>query len=637
MKKILLSILVFIGSITSILAQDDQEFSQVCSSGQTLKYQVLPDQKSVKLIGMECEPNHPSALTIPSTVTHDGVNYSVTVIGESACEMGESLTELIIPSSVVEIELWAFAGCSGLISIIVDKKNPVYDSRNNCNAIIETLSNTLVKGCGKTIIPNSVTSIGQGAFAGYENLTTINIPESVKTIGDYAFSRCYYLTSIKIPHSVISIGEGAFYKSGLTSIELPNSITAIKEATFVGCSFTTFTIPNSVNVIGSDAFERCRYLKTVNIPNSVTSIGEQAFDRCTQLTSINIPNSVTEIGDGAFCGCENLTSIFIPRSVIHIGDGICAGCMSLTSTTVDPKNPVYHSENNSIVETATKKVISSREYNIISGEWYLQEVQIPSSNSSYPLHHYSLHFFLDGINEYNNVNDDMPLFYDQWDHYQIYNDTVLTMSHGEPAYRWKTYLIKKLTQDELILADGYAINGMCIYKYGRHSNGEIKHTKHNYTTTIDHNPIVKRLSKEEITQNSTPAAVAYNTVMAIYNSDYASFLSNLSPEVKESIEEHIASNGYSFIDETFSESNERINIKGWKKKIDSGDYEIAVLYVQDEWFDQYGRVRKKVYIDCVPSDEIYHVGFLDITRDGITNVKLRVVDDNGTWKVIGFK
>jgi hypothetical protein len=137
---------------------------------------------------------------------------------------------------VTSIGYGAFAGCIGLTSVIVEEGNTHYDSRNDCNAIIETETNTLISGCQNTIISNSVTSIGYGAFWGCIGLTSITIPESVTSIGDYAFSSCSGLTSVTIPESVTSIGRYAFsYCSSLTSVTIPNSVTNIGECAFYEC------------------------------------------------------------------------------------------------------------------------------------------------------------------------------------------------------------------------------------------------------------------------------------------------------------------------------------------------------------------------------------------------------------------
>ena len=308
---------------------------------------------------------------------------SVTRIGECAFFCCTGLTSLVIPNSVTNIGQEAFVGCSGLTSVIVAEENPIYDSRNNCNAIIETAMNTLILGCQNAVIPNSVTSIGSYAFSGCSGLTSVEIPNSVTSIGSYAFSGCSDLTSVEIPNSITSIGSSAFAGcTGLTSVEIPDSVKIIGDNAFSGCtSLTSIEIPNSVTSIGYDAFSEtvwydnqpdgvvyagkvlykykgampentsivvkegtieiafgafsfCTGLTSVEIPNSVTSIGEDAFSFCTSLTSIEIPNSVTSIGERAFRCCSDLTSLVIPNSVTNIGYRAFYSCSGLTSITI---------------------------------------------------------------------------------------------------------------------------------------------------------------------------------------------------------------------------------------------------------------------------------------------------------------
>ena len=144
-----------------------------------------------------------TSITIPNSVTSIGIfafsgcssltsvtiPNSVTSIGDGAFEYCSGLTSVTIPNSVTSI-CGAFDGCSSLTSVTVEEGNAVYDSRDNCNAIIETATNTLIIGCQNTIIPNSVTSIGDGAFSRCTGLTSITIPNSVTNIGNYAFSYC---------------------------------------------------------------------------------------------------------------------------------------------------------------------------------------------------------------------------------------------------------------------------------------------------------------------------------------------------------------------------------------------------------------------------------------------------------------
>jgi len=124
---------------------------------------------------------------IPNTVTN---------IGNGAFAGCTGLTSIEIPSNITNIDNGAFAGCTGLTSINVNSNNTVYDSRNNCNAIIKTETNTLVQGCKTTIIPDSVTSIGDSAFSRCFNITSIDIPSGVTSIGNEAFYCCIDLTNI---------------------------------------------------------------------------------------------------------------------------------------------------------------------------------------------------------------------------------------------------------------------------------------------------------------------------------------------------------------------------------------------------------------------------------------------------------
>ena len=257
----------------------------------------------------------------------------------------------------------------------------MYDSREHCNAIIETATNTLIAGCQSTIIPTSVTSIGDYAFSGCSSLTSITIPNSVTSIGEHAFYGCSSLTSVIIPNSVTSIGNYAFWGcSSLSSISIPNSVTSIGEWAFSSCSsLTSVTIPNSVTSIGECAFAYCSSLTSIvvessntmydsrencnaiietasntliagcqstTIPNSVTSIGESAFRGCSFLTSVTIPNSVTSIGESAFRGCSSLTSVTIPNSVPSIGKLAFKLCSSIADIYCYPTTPPVCDDDN---------------------------------------------------------------------------------------------------------------------------------------------------------------------------------------------------------------------------------------------------------------------------------------------------
>ena len=161
---------------------------------------------------------------------------SVTSIGYESFELCSSMKSVVIPARVTEIEERAFVGCSALTSIIVAEGNPRYDSRENCNAIIETATNTLIRGCSQTIIPSSVTEIGEESFANCNSLISIVIPEGVTSIGGEAFRNCESLKSITIPASVKSIGIIAFdWCESLKSITFQGTVAEWEEIELGNC------------------------------------------------------------------------------------------------------------------------------------------------------------------------------------------------------------------------------------------------------------------------------------------------------------------------------------------------------------------------------------------------------------------
>ncbi len=239
-----------------------------------------------------------AAITIPNNVQSIGegafadcynltsvaIGSGVTSIAYFAFGNCGNLTSLTIPSSVTDIASYAFWGTRALTSIVVENGNAVYDSRNNCNAIIHTASNTLVHGCQSTIIPESVIYIGDGAFSQCDNLVSITIPssvlsigtdafyccdnlssvdlgEGVQTIGSYAFDGCYTLTSVTIPASVTSIGSWAFYNcsnivmEGTTPPQIYSSTFNSDASIWVPCTavetYQTADYWNELNIQGS--------------------------------------------------------------------------------------------------------------------------------------------------------------------------------------------------------------------------------------------------------------------------------------------------------------------------------------------------------------------------------------------------
>ena len=329
-----------------------------------------------------------------SGLTSVTIPNSVTSIGSSAFYNCYRLTSVTIGNSVTSIGGSAFRGCSGLTSVVVEKGNSFYDSRENCSAIIETASNTLIFGSNNTNIPNSVTSIGNNAFSDCSGLTSITIPNNLTSIGSSAFSGCSGLTSVvwnaKNVADFSSHSDAPFYniRSNITSFTFGDSVQHIPACLCHEMSnLTSITIPNSVTTIGYYAFYYCSGLTSITIPKSVTNIGKAALfgtnitsiawnaKKCDNLplmkassnrfnyifgiysekikyfvfgdsvehipsnlcydmynlTTITIPNSVTTIGEGAFDECSSLTSIVIPENVTHIDGTAFYGCDDLTS------------------------------------------------------------------------------------------------------------------------------------------------------------------------------------------------------------------------------------------------------------------------------------------------------------------
>ena len=213
-------------------------------------------------------------------------------IGYRAFSSCTALTALHLPASLNTIGNRAFTDCASLEELTVEEGNPIYYSKDNC--IIESEKKSLLLGCKNSIIPRTVTSIG-----------------------DYAFYGCTGLRSISIPDCVTWIRKGAFGDcKGLVSVTIPASVSWIMERTFAGCSaLTDITLPSSVSSIGEYAFQNCSSLKNIVLPEGVTWIWEWTFGGCTSLTNVVLPTSVTSIRARAFDGCTKLKYVTIPKKL----------------------------------------------------------------------------------------------------------------------------------------------------------------------------------------------------------------------------------------------------------------------------------------------------------------------------------
>lgn len=201
--------------------------------------------------------------SLQSITFHEGL----TSIGDYAFSYCSSLQRIDLPASLTSISLSAFWSCSSLNAITVNTDNTVYDSREDCNGLILSSTNTLQFGITTTVIPVSVTTIGPSAFYGNSKIETMDIPEGVETIGGSAFSGCTALATVSLPSTLTSIGNSAFS----------------------GCKkLTNITLQEGLETIGESAFKSCSNLRKVFIPSTVTKIDYSAFAESSRLRKVAV-------------------------------------------------------------------------------------------------------------------------------------------------------------------------------------------------------------------------------------------------------------------------------------------------------------------------------------------------------------
>lgn len=298
------------------------------------------------------------SVTIPSTIIYNSSTFTVTSIGTSAFADCVGLSSLTIPNSIIQIKQSAFKNCTALSNLTLPGS-------------LTAISDYTFQNCGITglSIPNSVKSIGLGAFFNSKSLQSIIIPNNVDDIMESAFEGCSSLTSITFPSSIQYLKSSICKNcSSLTMVNLPKTTLQIGVGVFYGCTaLKTILLPETLTLIGTSAFSGCTSLQDVILPSSVTAIGPNAFlyfkgkfivnDNNSTFSSYEgnlynkhktvflqcsvsksnifyIPETVTTIGTDAFWGCNLLTKIIIPSSVNSIGIRAFRECTGLTTITI---------------------------------------------------------------------------------------------------------------------------------------------------------------------------------------------------------------------------------------------------------------------------------------------------------------
>ena len=307
-------------------------------------------------------------LTLKSITIPNSVNS----IGVQAFRDCSAIDSLTIPENVNSISGWAFMDCSSLLSIVVAQENMTYDSRENCNAIIETATNTLIVGCKKTIIPNGVATIGEHAFR-ISSLAFITIPNSVTNIERLAFcgssidtiyveattppaladSTVFMYTPS--PVCVIPCGTkeayeasdwanymGEFIEEGCPTVQMCGDDLYWEYAD----GLLTITGTGDMYDYADDKtgpapwYDVRGSITTINMPNEMTKIGDYAFYKCTEVTSINMPTTLTAIGEKAFAQDTKLAcEIILPASMTTIASRAFFNCQAVTAFHIEATTP----------------------------------------------------------------------------------------------------------------------------------------------------------------------------------------------------------------------------------------------------------------------------------------------------------
>ena len=336
---------------------------------------------------------------------------SVKSIGKTAFREIENLTSVTLGKNVESIGEYAFIHCKSISSISIPEslKNVGRSAFNGCDGIEKVYITDIEKWClinfegGSTplsneaelylngnlvtdlTIPSSIIDVGQ-VFAGCTSIKSIVVPNSVESIGCGAFSGCDNIQSLTIPfvgasasddeHDYLAYIFGAS-SSGYNTNPVPPSLKTVivtggtKIGGFARCTnIVNIVLPEGVTDIEKGAFRECKSLTNIILPNSVINIGENAFERCTNLESIILGNNVKTIESGAFHECRNLSSISLPNSLIRIGGSAFENCTKLKSITIPAS--VKNIDNYAFLDTDITSVTFEipMDWHCVMDDWY---------------------------------------------------------------------------------------------------------------------------------------------------------------------------------------------------------------------------------------------------------------------------
>lgn len=389
MKRFLFSLLSFVLSLQSFAF--DFEFDGI-------SYNIISSQdKTVEVT--TGENVYSGNVNINSTVTNDGVTYSVIKIGDYAFAGCSSLFSVILPEGLQSIGSGGFSGCTSLASISIPSTVKELGTRSfsACSQLnnislssgLEIMGDYCFSGCSsieEITIPSSVLILGNYCFSGCTKITSMSLPSGVTQIGEFCFNECIALESLQLPSELNALPSS--FISGckkLISFTIPETVTSLGSKCFSGCFIEELRIPQSVTNVSGDFLDKnpnikgiefganinyiptvyenqqritagcfvdCKALESVIITSPITKLPDYCFKECLALKKVSIPNSVTSLGNCCFTNCQSLTDFSIPESVKTIGGACFFKCKSIKNLSIPagvtdlPTSEVYYYEYN---------------------------------------------------------------------------------------------------------------------------------------------------------------------------------------------------------------------------------------------------------------------------------------------------